>query len=266
MKKILFILLILLTFSISAETITTSGYNSVTNSGGAWDETLITVDISLHTAITFDVDYGEDGDAEKFDKFEIHYRLDGGVWDKPVKIKNDQAPASLSLTGLEGALLEIKIRMLNDDNAETWWYDNLIVTGTPIPLPVELLYFTVKEDVDHIIFDWATASEINNEYFEIEKSIDGIVFSTISFLEGAGNSTNIIYYSIKTITHSGYFRLKQVDYDGTTTYSKILFTLSKIESKMVVGEYDLQGRPVNGNYRGITIIKYSDGTYKKTLK
>jgi hypothetical protein len=258
MRYLMFILLLLST-NLSAETIYTEGYNSVTNSGGAWDETDISIDISLHTAVTIDVDYGEDGDAEKFDKFEIHYRLDAGIWSKPVKVKNDQAPASLSLTGLEGALLEIKIRMLNDDNAETWWYD-------PTTLPVELLHFTAKTDDTSITFKWATGSEVNNDYFSIQESMDGVNYKDIEYLAGAGNSSTMIEYTVTTHTLNGiYYRLMQVDFDGTTTYSNILSVPRKGISIFIIGMYDIRGRPVSINHKGLIIIKYSDGSTKKII-
>lgn len=267
MRKLLNILLILMVTNLSAETIYTEGYNSVTNSGGGWVETLITVDISLHTAITIDMDYGEIGDLEKFDQFQIHYRLDAGVWNKPVKIKNDMAgDASFSVAGLEGLSLEILIRMDNDDNAETWWYDNLIVTGTPTSLPVELLYFTAKSDDTIITFKWATGSEINNDYFTIQKSVDGMNYTDIEFIAGGGNSSTRIDYTITSHTITGgYYRLRQVDFDGTTSYSHIIYIPPKHINIFIIGIYDIKGRPVSIGYKGFIIVKYSDGSSKKII-
>ena len=76
----------------------------------------------------------------------------------------------------------------------------------------------------------------------------------------------MIEYSLTTHTENGiYYRLMQVDYDGTTTYSRILSVPRKEISNFIIGMYDINGRPVNINHRGLIIIKYSDGSTKKII-
>jgi hypothetical protein len=92
-------------------------------------------------------------------------------------------------------------------------------------LPVELLSFDAKPVDDNVILNWSTASEINNNYFEVEKSNDGKKFKTFQFVSGAGNST--IQNDYSTVDESpspgiNYYRLKQVDFDGTISYSPIV--------------------------------------------
>ncbi|MBK6989418.1 MAG: T9SS type A sorting domain-containing protein [Bacteroidetes bacterium] len=94
-----------------------------------------------------------------------------------------------------------------------------------IVLPVELLSFDAKPVDDNVILNWSTASEINNNYFEVEKSNDGKEFKTFQFVSGAGNST--IQNDYSTVDESpspgiNYYRLKQVDFDGTIAYSPIV--------------------------------------------
>jgi hypothetical protein len=240
MKWLLTFIIVSIFFPLRGETILTSGYSSVNNSGGAWIEHTITVDISLHTAITIDVDYGETGTMDKFDQFEIHYRLDGaGAWSKPVKIKSDMAgDASLSIAGLEGLSLVILIRMKNDDATKTWWYDNLIVTGTG-PLPVELIYFEHRKEDENVVFDWMTGSEINNHCFIIERSSGGILFEPIDTIMGNGNTTTETYYTFvdySPIEGVSYYRLKQIDYDGQFEYSPTR-TVDVIVDSLVVNIY-----------------------------
>src|SRR6185369_13902085 len=66
--------------------------------------------------------------------------------------------------------------------------------------------------------DWTTASEINNSYFTIERSLDGIAYEEIGRVEGAGNSTYDISYNYTDQSPSAhatiYYRLKQTDFDG----------------------------------------------------
>jgi len=91
-------------------------------------------------------------------------------------------------------------------------------------LPVKLLYFNAKMSDGNVSFDWATAAELNNEFFTIEKSNDGENFEALLNQPGAGNSTSNLYYQAKDNSpYNGfsYYRLKQTDYDGHYTYSNI---------------------------------------------
>jgi len=93
------------------------------------------------------------------------------------------------------------------------------------PLPIELLSFSLTNSVESVMIDWATASEINNRYFTIQKSFDGTHFFDIVTLPGAGNSNEIIYYQYldKNPTDGlSYYRLRQTDFDGTSKTFKAL--------------------------------------------
>jgi len=92
------------------------------------------------------------------------------------------------------------------------------------PLPITLLNFdAVKENGEIRIF-WQTRSEINNNFFTIEKSNDAIKWHNIGNVNGAGNSNKIIDYEFYDTNTIGiqYYRLKQTDYDGRFEYSKII--------------------------------------------
>jgi len=93
-----------------------------------------------------------------------------------------------------------------------------------ISLPIELLSFEAKYISNSVLLTWETATEINNDYFNVERSYDGENFATIATIKGAGNSNKTISYSFedKDMSKSTcYYRLKQTDNDGTFTYSKI---------------------------------------------
>ena len=95
------------------------------------------------------------------------------------------------------------------------------------PLPVDLTYFEALPRINHTaLLSWSTASEINNSHFEIERSYDGSTFETVGEVEGNGNSQHLIEYtfkdeSISLIQNTVFYRLKQVDFDGTSQYSDI---------------------------------------------
>ncbi len=88
------------------------------------------------------------------------------------------------------------------------------------PLPVSLLAFAAEcSDKGEVEVAWTTASEVNNDYFTLERSKNGNVFEFIDRIEGGGTTPQISYY---TYDDSGafeginYYRLSQTDYDGTT--------------------------------------------------
>ena len=95
------------------------------------------------------------------------------------------------------------------------------------PLPIELLSFTAKPNGNSdVLAEWVTATEINNDYFELEHSLDGITFNSKGVVNGAGNSTSVLNYSlIDNVALSNdisYYRLKQVDFNGKFSYSDIV--------------------------------------------
>jgi hypothetical protein len=94
-------------------------------------------------------------------------------------------------------------------------------------LPVELIYFTAENNNNNALLSWATASEVNNDHFDVERSLDGVNFEKIGQVAGHGNSTITIDYSYTDADISAYnasviyYRLKQVDADGNFTYTNI---------------------------------------------
>jgi hypothetical protein len=95
-------------------------------------------------------------------------------------------------------------------------------------LPVSMFNFggTIKNFQAYL--NWSTAAESNNKGFYVERSKDGRNFTSIGFVKGAGNSTQIKNYTYTDVTlkdinvTTTYYRLKQVDVDGKFTYSKVL--------------------------------------------
>ncbi|NDK56299.1 T9SS type A sorting domain-containing protein [Pontibacter fetidus] len=93
------------------------------------------------------------------------------------------------------------------------------------PLPVELVYFTATSNKKGVLLQWSTASERDNDRFEIERSQDNKKFEKIGEVAGAGTSSRSIKYSFndtRPLPEMSYYRLKQVDYDGTHAYSKVI--------------------------------------------
>ena len=92
------------------------------------------------------------------------------------------------------------------------------------PLPIELLNFNANVCNNDVCLDWTTATETNNDYFTVERSQDGVNFTQLGIVDGAGTSTSVRNYSlVDNFPYSGvsYYRLKQTDNNGASTYSNI---------------------------------------------
>ena len=98
--------------------------------------------------------------------------------------------------------------------------ENEVVTS----LPVTLVSFSGSNEGDQNILNWKTTSETNSRGFDIERSWDGSKFEKIGFVAGGGDSNGESNYSFvdKIPLFNSYYRLKQLDFDGTFTYSKVV--------------------------------------------
>jgi len=105
-------------------------------------------------------------------------------------------------------------------------------------LPVTLISFTGTLNNDHSVsLNWHTAEEKNNAGFEIERSLDGHAFTSIGFVPANDFSQGINHYTYKDIfpeTGKNYYRFKQIDHDGSFTYSHLVYTTNYISKKITV--------------------------------
>lgn len=104
------------------------------------------------------------------------------------------------------------------------FFENWVLVDNVSPLPVTLTNFSAECSSKEIKVMWTTQTEINNDYFVLEKSYDGFVFFEVVQINGNGNSnvSNSYQTSIEAENKIVYFRLKQVDFDGTTSYHNII--------------------------------------------
>ncbi|GGG10783.1 Ig-like domain-containing protein [Pontibacter amylolyticus] len=99
--------------------------------------------------------------------------------------------------------------------------DDLPIT----PLPVELMFFKAQAQTKGVNLTWATASELENKGFEVQVSSNGRDFKAIGFVESKVGTTSLrqdySFLDTKAVSGTRYYRLKQVDFDGTTSFSPI---------------------------------------------
>ncbi len=99
------------------------------------------------------------------------------------------------------------------------------INSTQTPLPIELLSFEAFLNKDLVNLNWVTSTEVNNDYFTVERSIDGNEWEEIVITNGAGNSHQLLEYfenDFSPINGLSYYRLKQTDFNGDYTYSNVL--------------------------------------------
>jgi hypothetical protein len=111
---------------------------------------------------------------------------------------------------------------------------NMALTGTSsnwvaghagVPLPVEMTYFRGQAITSGSYLEWQTATEENNDGFEIQRSIDGKNWEKIGFEAGAGTTFEVQNYDFldaRPLTGTNYYRLKQIDFDGKFDYSQVV--------------------------------------------
>ncbi len=159
---------------------------------------------------------------------------------------NDVTPLTGTLTGQI-----FTVTAVNFSNNDYFTIGSTNLTTTP--LPIELVSFKASYESPVVATTWETASELNNDYFTLERSASGTQFEAIAKIQGAGTSSETHRYEYIDSTpfpKETYYRLKQTDYDSTISYSKIIRveTAQGKERKMSV-----YPNPTNGNELNLTL-------------
>lgn len=129
-----------------------------------------------------------------------------------------------------------------------------INVGT-LPLPIELLSFEAIKGSNKVDLKWLTSTEVNNDYFTVERSFDGVIWEAIAIVDGAGTSTIQRYYeTIDLDLRPGtrYYRLKQTDFNGEYSYSTII----AVEYYAFINgppEFQIYPNPSNGTELSIAV-------------
>jgi len=132
-----------------------------------------------------------------------------------------------------------------------------------VPLPVTLTKFVATPLENEVQLDWETTTEINNDFFTLERSADGINFEFVTFADGAGNSSEVNSYRYFDRNYNdgiNYYRLRQTDFDGTETYAKITSVLMTDAHATIISTVNILGQKVGENYKGLVFDIYSNGT------
>lgn len=209
MRKFLLLLLFFTYFGNLLEAATYRNFISQTLSGNT-----LTLWVNSDTAL------GENTDAE------LKYDLGGST--------NYAWTAGSYNTSMSGANWQIVITIPSGATNISFQLANKNESGTRygltgfvfnVVLPVDLVSISLFSDTNKTKLSWQTASETNNDYFDVQYATDGLSFQNIGRVDGSGNSSTTVNYEFihdEPSAGTSYYRLKQVDFDGKFEYSPIV--------------------------------------------
>jgi len=196
--------------------------------GGAWSTLSSPAPFPLTQVNTYIIEiYGNNSTSSRNYNYCTSQSIAANTWDlwiNSTNVGND----------LNKALLP------DDSNIDSWMFyggnsvgnvanifleDILYSNSLSTTLPIELISFSANSETNKVVLNWTTASEINNNYFTVERSVDAENFEIVKTVSGAGNSNFQINYSAtdnNPLSGFSYYRLKQTDFNGDYSYSKIV--------------------------------------------
>ncbi len=99
------------------------------------------------------------------------------------------------------------------------------ITDSSVPLPITLKSFAARLKNERVEVVWETETEVDNDYFTVQRTTDGEFFEEVVRVDGQGTSTTAkkyVAYDVTPTAGRGYYRLRQTDFDGKTSYSKLV--------------------------------------------
>ena len=174
----------------------------------------------------------------------IAQRWNGTIWEDPLMGQSNTATS---------------VTVPNVTQFSPW---ALVTSGSP--LPIELISLTGTAHPNSIVLNWATASEQNNERFDIYRSFDGKSFEKIGEVAGAGDSFQTLRYAFTDeypYTGINYYRLRQVDYSGDASISPVVSVYYDEDVKYAL----FYPNPSNGSNLKMKLSGYKDTNLTVTI-
>ena len=174
---------------------------------------------------------------------------DGDILYKTSSLSNISFPSSATvvdnsdnyqdITSTKQCFTDELLILYNRDHSDlggpAWWHGTKIDVS---PFPVELSLFKAVLIENKILLSWRTETEVNNYGFYVERSIDNSNWLVLDFVEGYGNSNSRKEYSFSdsdiNLSDTYYYRLKQMDNDGTYEYSEVVIIEANIPNDLYV--------------------------------
>jgi hypothetical protein len=246
-----------------------SGHNVINNSIITTDVTGMTGTSNARWSRTWYLDVTNTSTSIGAD-FEFDFS-DAGVGGTPGTVSDY---VLLYRAGLSGAWTELAVASSTPGdrvkfNGYSVINDGYYTIGTrnllTAPLPVELLSFDAKPSGNKVDLSWTTASEHNNDFFSVERTSDAVTFDIVCELESNHNTSTISEYNcedLSPLTGLSYYRLKQTDYDGSSTYSGLVAVNRELPEEYQIYPNPAAGKHFQVGYPGNT---FRTGTEKGIL-
>jgi hypothetical protein len=141
-------------------------------------------------------------------------------------MKDPNGTGAWAITGTCNASSTINATMRNGMTG----FSHFGTSQSSAPLPIELTVFDGENHGDRNLLFWTTASELNNDYFTLERSADGIAFSEVTRVAGSGTTSQVHHYECYDffpINGMNYYRLRQTDVNGSVSYSGVVVLENK---------------------------------------
>jgi hypothetical protein len=172
-------------------------------------------------------------DGSNYSSFDIWRELPSAGWEKIVTLPGTTTSYTDLSTSDPGARYMIEVTLTNSCESTAKGIAGPKGTATTVvksksnirnnrniaPLPVNLLRFNALCKNNQVELTWATLSETNNDYFDVERSSDAITYTKVARVNGKGNTTDAQHYKLydeEPLSGISYYRLRQVDYNGST--------------------------------------------------
>jgi hypothetical protein len=167
----------------------------------------------------------------------------------------------ISVTLPFGSTTFLRVRLTSAANGmtvnnATHWFANGEVEDYPVVvnaiLPVQLLSLTAKPEKNNVLLNWSTGKEINFRGFDIERSEDGLSWSTIGFVQSNSTGTpsnEYTYFDYNAVAGTSYYKLKLLSLDGTYRYSGV----KTVSIQQANGDFKITPNPVYDH----TILQFS---------
>ena len=113
------------------------------------------------------------------------------------------------------------------------------------PLPIDLISFDTKVNTSSVEIKWVVASQVNNNYFSVERSSDGQNFESVGIVKGAGTTNQVMNYFFEDnhpLSNTSYYRLKQTDFDGKSES----FEIKQVNFNSAINSCSLFPNPSEG--------------------
>ena len=211
-----------------------------------WESPLL--DISSTGSVTYSVDIVWSG-QDNADYVDVEYKTDlvgwtqipnqfgGGSHTIDYTTSGNSGSSTITQAGITGSTLSVRVCADTNTSVESTTIDNVSIPGANrFVLPTDLVYFTAEKKQQGVVLDWATASEVNNDKFQIEESNNGHDYEVIGEVQGQGTHSGFqnYSYSMKSLpSGTSYYRLKQIDYDGRYEYSDVVSINHHLENEQI---------------------------------